>query len=167
MDRRRLIRLTLLVAGACAFWFGVFVYFIPTSPPYPPGKLEDMNSLRNMLGLLTEREAFPFDADGRVAAYAAVEPHELEEFLDVFQSVQRKTGPTLTEARAHDYRNFPWVRYKRVDGKEPKPGEGRVPILWAPQPDEEGLRVVGFSNGAVKWIEEPDVAALLERHGQQ
>jgi hypothetical protein len=168
VDRKRLIALAGLVLAAGAFWVVVFALLAPTTPSHLGPRIEDVNSIRNVLGMLAHvRKSFPFAADGRLAAYEAFEPGEREQLLPYFRSVRTGKGPTLAEVRANDYRNYPWGRHKRVPGREPVPGRGKVPMLWDLVPDEEGGRLVGFSDGAVKWLEEPDVQVLLERHGQR
>ena len=167
MGRDRLIALAGLAFAAALFWFVVFVLLVPRNG-WPAGRVEDMNSMRNILGSLAYvRKEFPFAADGRLAAYAAFGPKGIEEGLAYFRSAQSGRGPTLEEVRAHDYRNFPWVRYRRVEGTELVPGKGKVPLLWDPQPDDDGGRVVGFSDTSVRYVEEYEVDELLERHGQR
>lgn len=169
MDRKRLRRAILLGLVTLAFIAGVFggLYALIPRRALPAALVEDTNSLRNIIGLLVQREAFPFAADGRLDAYAAFEPDDPADGIEYLRSVRAGKGPTLREVRARDYRNFPWVRYQRTGREPPTPGKGRVPLLWDGHPDQEGVRVVAFSNGAVKWIEDEEFRELLARHGQR
>lgn len=127
-------------------------------------KVEDMNNMRNMVGLLAINRVMPMK-DGRVDVYALVRKGDIEEHhFSMFRSERFDTGPSKEEILAGDYKNFPYERFR---GEVKPMGEGKVvPLLWDKRPDARNGRVVGYSHGAVKYLAEAEVQELLKAHGQ-
>ena len=127
-------------------------------------KVKDMNSMRNLVGLLAVRGKIPMK-DGQVDVYALVRKGEIRErHFHVFKSARFGYGPTKEQIKAGDYSKFPYERYRgEVDPAKAK----MVPLLWDKKPDARGGRVVGLNGGAVKYYREERFEKLLKASGHQ
>lgn len=128
---------------------------------YEQKKTDDLNSVRNLVGLLFVQREMPMK-DGRVDVYALVRSGDLGEAdLSLLRSARFGEGPSKEAIEAGDYSAFPYERFR---GKVER--DKVVPLLWDRKPDERGGRVVGLSSGAVKFYEEEQVQQMLREHGQ-
>ena len=41
-----------------------------------------------------------------------------------------------------------------------------MPLIWDKKPDEQGGRIIGYTTGLVKWVEEKRAVEILEQAGQ-
>ena len=127
---------------------------------YEASKTEDLNGVRNIVGLLTTGGDVPFDKQGRVDVSRLVRNGDIEQrHLKFLHSKRFGYGPSWEKAKRGDYSRFPYERLRKVAGV-------RIPLLWDRQPDEKGGRVVGFSSGAVKWYPEERIQEMLKRFKQ-
>ena len=83
------------------------------------------------------------------------------EIASVCTSARSGVGPTESEVRAGDYRNFPYARittlYDPADAL-------RTAILWDSSPQSGGRRLVGLDDGTTKWVLERQFATFLAQH---
>ena len=94
-------------------------------------KVEDMNSIRNMVNIMITDGA-PAAPDGRLDVYKALLSNEdsTEEIVYLCRSARTGEGPTIEQIRAGDYSRFPFVRAKgELTMRE---SYGR-PLLWDPR----------------------------------
>lgn len=126
--------------------------------PNRVAQMEDLNNLRNLVGLVVVSEKPPMK-DGALDVYAFVRTGDITpENYRVFRSARSGTGPTKEEIERGDYANFPWER-RRGEWKRAE----SVPLLWEKQPDAEGNVLVGLSDGSAQtWDKERLQKALRE-----
>jgi len=125
-----------------------------------PRRLEDSNNLRQIAGLAAASANLPM-RDGAFDPYDFVKKGEIAGTnISVLRSQRSGVGPTEEEARADDYTNFPWERYRG----ERRPWDAPpFPLLRDKKPDEDGIVLVAFSDGSVQqWDPKKLERALAE-----
>lgn len=128
----------------------------------------DRDRLRELTGTLRTFvkgfENLPLAADGRIDVYFPIrekEPGELAPLLDMLRSERYDTHPTIEQIKNGDYHRFAYQRHR---GKVPT--DKVVPLLWDPGPDRKGERLVAYSDGGVRTVEEIYFIEELTRTGQ-
>ena len=135
---------------------------------YDHHQIHDMNRVRNLASYLSlAGDPLLLAADGRVDVFIFVRTGEIEgqDDLQVYGSKATGLQPTLEEMLAGDYRNFAYERFRG----EVSPTTPNVPLLWDKQSRRAyGAvgRIVGFTGGRTKFLEEAELQALLCRPGQ-
>jgi hypothetical protein len=106
-------------------------------------RIEDRNNLRQIGKPVVQHGKLPMK-DGAFDPYFFVRNGDLRGTnIKLLTSVRYRFGPTEEEAKEGDYSKFPWERYRgtREFGATP------FPILWEPEPDRDGLMLVGLLSG--------------------
>ena len=119
---------------------------------------EDANKLKQMVQTIQYAREVYVTEDGRIDVYRTIFA-ELELSEDNAKLLEIYTvgpGPTIAEIQAGDYTNFAWGRAPATILEQT--GE-RLPLLWYLAP-REGLRLVGFTDGAVRALTEEEFRAL-------
>jgi hypothetical protein len=125
-------------------------------------QLEDMNSVRNLVGLIvvTQTVGKPPTKDGALDVYFFVRKGDIApKYYSVLRSARSETNPTDAEIERGDYTNFPWERYRGERRIDRPPA---VPLLWDKQPDAEGKFVVGFSDGSARLMDRDELDEALK-----
>jgi len=128
----------------------------------------DRDRLRELTGTLRTFvkgfENLPLAVDGRIDVYFPIrekEPGELARLLDMLRSERYDTHPTIEQIKNGDYHRFAYLRHR---GKVP--ADKVVPLLWDPGPDRKAERLVAYSDGSVRTVEEIYFIEELTRTGQ-
>jgi len=125
--------------------------------------MEDLNSLRNLAGLVVVAEKVPMK-DGALDVYAFVTAGDVtKDKYEIFRSKRLGTGPTDKEIEAGDYTNFPWERYRGDPAKLRSFRGGPRPVLWEKEPGADGKQVAAMSDGSAMLLTPEDLAAALKR----
>jgi len=171
---RRSSTLSVVIAVAVFVAAGLFATGILPLPitfgprgPTMVQKLEDLNRLRMMAGLLVSLEDDPLAPDGRIDLYEVLrsEISDREQILEMCRSSRTGKGPTWKEIEAGDYTNFP---YQRRRGAVDRKSFVRVPVVWDREPSDRSIRdhakqrLVAFSDGSVEFEEEAAFRKFLD-----
>jgi len=150
-EQASLVRWTTIVLGTAVLCAGVYVMCVPRNGPRKD-LAEDLNNVKQMVAEMLMADRIEATADGRIDVYRVVfgQIELTEENVTILRHVRSDRGPSIAEVRAGDYGNFVWERALAEDVRGAKE---KVPMLWDPRPID-GERVVGFSNGAVKFLGE-------------
>lgn len=122
--------------------------------------MEDVNSLRQLMGLIILAEKPPVK-DGALDPYAFVRMGDIaRKNYVIYRSTRTGQGPTDDEIERGDYTNFPWERY-RGDGSGLR-GPTLIPLLWEKEPGADG-HLVGMNDGSARILSPEELKAALKR----
>ena len=166
---RWIIALIILLPVLGAIWYTAVQAWHVRGREVEESVLErDRERLRELTGTLRTFvkgfENLPLAKDGRVDVYFPIrekEPGELARLLDMLRSERYDTHPTIEQIRAGDYHRFAYQRHRGV-----VPTDKVVPLLWDPGPDRKGERLVAYSDGSVRTVQEIYFIEELTRTGQ-
>jgi hypothetical protein len=127
-----------------------------------PRVAEETNRLKQMIQCLISMDGtkFPRLKDGTIDAYAIVRAGVVENhtFAELTQNRHGLTQAPIADIGKGNYRNFPYERGGRWAIKS---STRASPVLWEKTADRNGMVVVAFSNGAVKYIKQSDLKRMI------
>jgi len=163
-----LVVLLVMLSLLGAIWYTAVLAWNIKGRQYDEVRLDlDITRLRELIGLLDVRRGgvgrLPLAADGHIDVFGPVRETptgEAVHLLDILKSERFETGPTLAEVRAGNYSGFAYLRYR---GKPPD--DKLVPLLWDPAPDRKNQRLVVYSDGAIRLVNDGVLAdQLIQNH---
>jgi hypothetical protein len=99
--------------------------------------------------------------DGAIDVFAVVRKKKIDakQFAQLTRGRRGGKGVSTAEIAKNDYGNFPYRRGGRwctlMDLRNP-------PVLWEKEPDANGKLVVGYANGAAKYVDAKELKRFLE-----
>jgi hypothetical protein len=141
-----------VVAGAAAY------VLTPRSPDCGP-IVWDTHNVKIMLAEILDGEPVVTSPDGRIDVYRMFFDDDCPMAPDTLSCLRNhfeKMGPVAPDVEAGDYESFAWGRARAADLKDAREP---VPVLWYRRP-LDGVRLVGFSDGAVRVLTEEEFRAL-------
>ena len=155
------IRLLTIGIGCAVMLVPAFLARDSFNGPFSSGDTEfelemDTSTLEDLAELLVAAEKWQLTKDGRIDVYRMV----AEEYGDgswnyMYHSYRHDGMPSEADVRKGDYRRFPWMR-KRGTPERTK----REPLLWERSADDDGIRLVAFTNGTVEPVDEETWAEM-------
>ncbi|MHC4952551.1 MAG: hypothetical protein ACYTGZ_01575 [Planctomycetota bacterium] len=123
----------------------------------------DLTRLLRITSLLVRLEKPPLTSGGQLDVYRLLASDAEFDPVDLCKSARSKSGPTLDEIRAGDYRRFP---YARINTPFDPRDEHETAVLWDASPQETGNRLVATDRGKARRIPENEFAAFLAAHAR-
>lgn len=171
---RPVVIVVAIVVGVAVFVTQILPLLIVLWPrsQKPVQRIEDMNDLRMMLGLMMVTNELPLAPDGRIDVYEVLKQHvDPKQVVDLCNSSRSGKGPTWREIEAGDYTNFP---YERRKGAFDRGSPVRVPLLWDRKPSDDWSprgsgegRLCAFSDGSAMFEEEAVFREFLDANPGQ
>jgi len=124
---------------------------------------EDQARLKQLAMYVALRTEVPLTKGGQLDLYRVVLEAEPDEraVVDLCFSARARSGPTIEEIKAGDYKRFP---YARVSGKFDLRDATATVLLWDGSPQTRRQRLVALDDGTCRTIPEAEFAAFLEAH---
>ena len=123
---------------------------------------EETNRVKQMIQCLVimEGDKYPRLKDGTIDLYGIVRAGIVENhtFDELAQNRHGLTQAPIGELAKGDYRKFPYDRGGRWAIKA---ATKAAPIFWEKTADRNGMVVVAFSTGAVKYIKQSDLKRMI------
>lgn len=124
---------------------------------------DDQERLKQLAVYTFLRTDVPFTKGGQLDVYRIVleaEPDE-REVVNLCFSARARSGPTIEEIKAGDYKRFP---YARINWKFALRDGNATAVLWDGSPQPTGHRLVVLDDGTCQTIHETEFAAFLATH---
>jgi hypothetical protein len=149
----------LAIVGLGGFAFAALWLVQPRGTAHGPW-FYDWYNAGIMVKCILVQDPIPSTADGRVDVYRAMidECGLHEDMVSWLQSPRSdEPGPTVADVEAGDYARFAWERARVRDFAN---ATDPAPVLWSTG-EYDGERLVAFSDGSVRVIEEEQLRKLV------
>jgi len=140
---------------------GLTVRVIDHEPSPRKAIVLDARTMQKLAIIVLDHGASHTAPDGRIAICSLLANgiHAPDTRTSLCYSERAKSGPSESDVARGNYAAFPWARAK-----------GQIfswhrirPLFWEPNPMPDGLRLVAFSDGSVKILDELEFQALAIR----